>query len=128
MIIKTHIPKQKYQILKCEVCDRTKRCTWHHIHHRRYGVEWIWACVFNGSEGCHERIHRDVSWAYENGYLIRHNIYQKKMKKTKKKKCTHSKSYYHAVLGFNKCQFCGIRIDIFTKGKIKKHKKVKEKI
>jgi hypothetical protein len=71
MKVKSTIPKKKYQTLECEVCHKVKICTWHHIGHRRYSNKWIWACVFDGKEGCHEKIHRDVEWAYQEGYLVR---------------------------------------------------------
>lgn len=98
--------KAGYQWRHCEICHKYKLCCQHHTGHRRYSEEVIWICVFNGvEEGCHERVHRDTEWAYENGYLVKHNTFYKiAMKEPKQKKCEHTKT-----IGFNppKCMYCG---------------------
>lgn len=119
MQYKTQEPKKKFIQTNCEWCGKFKTCTWHHVGHKRYDKRYIWLCVFNGfEEGCHERVHRDPAWAYEQGLLIRHNnSYNENMKPEKKTKvCTHAKSYFDARLGYIKCQYCGKRVESINFG------------
>lgn len=127
MKIKTDEPKRKYQWTKCEVCGKRKRCTWHHIAGRRYSDEWIWACVFNGyAGGCHEKIHANPEWAYNNNYLKHHN-HKENMKKTKKtKQCKHTSTYYSSEKADFICQFCRKVVGELRMGGKKKKKDPKK--
>lgn len=115
-------PKRKYKHIKCEVCQLTKLCTWHHIKHRRYDDSWIWACVSKyGKQGCHEKIHANPKWAYENGYLIKHNtFYNNQVKKTKKKKCKKCTGCFDPHSNKIICQFCHKEVKEFKHAKKKK--------
>lgn len=117
-----------YKLKKCQICGIIKMCCQHHIEHRTYGEKIIWICIFNGKvAGCHDRVHNPTGfglskdWAYKNGYLVRHNKeYKIEMKKLKKQKCDHSKSYYNRFARCIICQYCGQKVDEIKFGKIKK--------
>jgi len=111
--------KLGYQIKKCEVCGEIRQCCQHHIGHRRYSAEAIWV-----DDICHAKIHADPAWAYEQGYLIRHNTFYKiKMKEPRKKGCSHSKTMYDARLGYIRCNYCGQKVDNLNFGAKKKEPK-----
>lgn len=112
-----------YQSKKCQICDITKSCCQHHIESGsgRRNSKVIWICDL-----CHAKVHNPTayklpsSWAYDNGYLVRHNFsYTKTMKK---KKCTHGAKLYSTQDGCMKCQFCGA---LLKDNDFKKHKAVK---
>lgn len=88
----------------CAVCNTMKHCHYHHIYHRQYADEGIWACA-----GCHKRIHDNPQWAYDNGFMIRHNTIYIPKKEKKMKKCTHSVTIYDKGVGYIRCQFCGAK-------------------
>lgn len=88
----------------CAVCNTMEHCHYHHIYHRRYADEGIWACA-----KCHKEIHDNPQWAYDNGYMIRHNTIFMPKKEKKTKKCTHSVTIYDRSLGYIRCQFCGAK-------------------
>lgn len=117
--------KAGYKYKYCQVCKKYKRCCQHHIQRgsSRHCSSIIWVCVFNGvTEGCHERIHREVKWAYENGYLERgHNSYQKKMKN---KKCNHGAYIFDKDRGCMVCQWCRKPVDV---SKVSQKKKTQPK-
>lgn len=113
---------------KCFICNKLDYCQQHHIYHRRYSDEVIDICDL-----CHKKVHNPtayklpVDWAYENGYLIRHNTsYNISMKKLKNKSCSHSKSFFDGRLGYIKCNYCGQRVNEikFGSSKVKSDKKV----
>jgi hypothetical protein len=109
MIIHTDEPLLKFIYTTCEVCGRYRGCTWHHIGLRRYCNLWIWVCIFDGiNEGCHERIHRDIKWAYENGYLIKHNNILLPIKMKEKHKCDHKHKTYNKIEDGKLKIFCGM--------------------
>jgi len=112
--------KLGYQIKKCEVCEHRKSCCQHHLEagSGRSTSKVIWVC-----DEDHAKIHNptayglDARWSYDNGYLVRHNSNYKK--EVKKKKCSHSVTYYNTQLKDFVCQFCGKRVGKLKKGKNK---------
>lgn len=89
----------------CEVCGTYDKLVQHHTSHRRYSENAIWVC-----DKCHKRIHTNPSWAYEQGYLVKHNATETK-KKTKTKSCGHKKIYFNPAKGKQVCQLCGKVLD-----------------
>lgn len=114
MIMKKQ-PKKHDKYNKCEVCEKMKECHYHHIYHRKYSDEGIWVCPI-----CHKKIHDNPQWAYDNGYLIRHNNIYIPKKEKKMKKCNHSTTMFDKTLGYIRCQFCGAKVSELKFGSSKK--------
>lgn len=112
--------KGGFQYKKCAICQKYKLCCQHHLERgfKRKDSSIIWVCIFNGQDGCHEYIHKNVEWSYENGYLKNHDFkfYKPNMKIKQDKTCKHSKSFYNAKLGYIQCNFCGKEVDTINFG------------
>ncbi len=90
---------------KCKICGLSKALVQHHTGHRRYSNEVILICW-----ECHAKVHANPEWAYNNGYLVKHNTFYKiDMKPIKTKSHVHGKTYGKAIDGelVNICQTCG---------------------
>lgn len=100
--------------VNCARCGRRGQHHQHHIYLRRYSAICIWVCW-----KCHQEIHAHPAAAYRDGYLKRHNLLPMK-KEQKTKSCKHPITYFDKRLGYNKCNFCGTRIEEIRFGVKKK--------
>jgi hypothetical protein len=54
----------------CEICTREQAAHTHHRKRRSQGGTDAPANLMRLCFGCHERVHREPAWAYDNGYLV----------------------------------------------------------
>jgi hypothetical protein len=85
----------------------------HHVY-LRFSDECIWLC-----DKCHKKVHLNPEWAYEKGYLKKHNSLPIKKKMAKDKKCNHL-TYFNRMIGKHKCNLCGMTFDKPQYGSVKR--------
>lgn len=96
--------KLGYTTSRCTVCGIYTQVCQHHLTPGagRYHSEVIWVC-----NNCHAKIHSNIAWARDNGYITKGDPEYKK--REKKKKCLHKKVYRNPVLDCYVCIICGER-------------------